>query len=81
MSNEIKKVFIDGGAHIGESVDLFFELYPDAKEYEIHSFEPNPDNHAQYIELAELYAGMYDRLNPVFSGLADVNNTGGKASV
>jgi len=41
----MKKVFIDGGAHEGESVDLFFKSYPDAQEYEIHSFEPNPDMH------------------------------------
>jgi FkbM family methyltransferase len=38
----MKKVFIDGGAHEGESIDLFRSLYPDHAEYEIHSFEPNP---------------------------------------
>lgn len=43
MSGKMRKIFIDGGAHKGESVDLFYKLYPDAKEYEIHSFEPNPD--------------------------------------
>lgn len=38
----MKKIFIDGGAHSGESVDLFRSLYQDAGEYEIHCFEPNP---------------------------------------
>lgn len=39
----IRKIFIDGGAHTGESVDCFRRLFPDHNEYEIHSFEPNPD--------------------------------------
>ncbi len=39
----MKKIFIDGGAHNGESIDNFRRLYPDNKEYEIHSFEPNED--------------------------------------
>jgi len=39
----MKKIFIDGGAHTGESIDLFRKLYQDHEQYEIHSFEPNPD--------------------------------------
>ena len=38
-----KKVFIDGGAHFGESITFFKENYADYKDYELHLFEPNPD--------------------------------------
>tara|TARA_Y100000310_G_scaffold270565_1_gene284505 strand:+ start:20528 stop:21103 length:576 start_codon:yes stop_codon:yes gene_type:complete len=43
MSKSLKKVFLDCGAHNGESIDEFYRLFKDADEYEIHSFEPNPD--------------------------------------
>lgn len=39
----MKKVFIDGGAHKGESVKHFYNVFPDANEYEVHSFEANPN--------------------------------------
>ena len=38
----MKKIFIDGGVNDGRSIDLFRKKWPDAKEYEIHSFECNP---------------------------------------
>lgn len=38
-----RKIFIDGGAHFGESLKLFKEKYSDCSEYEIHMFEPHPD--------------------------------------
>tara|TARA_R110000868_G_scaffold155033_2_gene381409 strand:- start:57 stop:632 length:576 start_codon:yes stop_codon:yes gene_type:complete len=38
----MRKVFIDGGAHGGQSIRRFVETCPDATEYEVHSFEPNP---------------------------------------
>jgi FkbM family methyltransferase len=38
----MRKVFIDGGSHAGESVDLFRASFSDSEEYEIHCFEPNP---------------------------------------
>jgi len=38
----MKKVFIDCGANDGCSIELFRKHYPNANEYEIHSFEPNP---------------------------------------
>ncbi len=81
MSAEIKKVFIDGGAHIGESVDLFFELYPDAKEYEIHSFEPNPDNwEAIEKKLTKLHkVGLWDNNSKMsyFKGNGEDKSAGG----
>ena len=39
----MKKVFIDCGAHDGCSVRKFLDVKKDAQEYEIHSFEPNPN--------------------------------------
>ena len=39
----MKKVFIDCGAHDGCSVRKFLDVKDDAEEYEIHSFEPNPN--------------------------------------
>ncbi len=37
----MKKIFVDLGANKGQSVDWFLEKYPNAKEFEIHMFEPN----------------------------------------
>lgn len=37
----MRKIFIDGGANIGQSVLVFYSKWEDASEYEIHSFEPN----------------------------------------
>ena len=38
----MKKIFIDCGANIGQSISLFARKWKDADEYEVHSFEPNP---------------------------------------
>ena len=44
MDNKQKKVFIDGGAHWGESVAAFASKYmTHPTEYEIYSFEANPN--------------------------------------
>lgn len=40
MSN--KKLFIDLGAHNGDSIDKFYAQVSDANEYDIIAFEPNP---------------------------------------
>ena len=37
------KIFIDGGAFTGNSIDLFRKQWKDHNEYEIYSFECNPD--------------------------------------
>ena len=37
-----KKIFIDCGANIGQSITLFNRLYEDSKDYKIYSFEGNP---------------------------------------
>ena len=35
-------IFLDCGANVGQSIDLFRNKYPYANKYEIYSFEPNP---------------------------------------
>ena len=37
----MKKIFLDCGANIGQSVDAWYLCNEDAKEYEIYSFEPS----------------------------------------
>jgi FkbM family methyltransferase len=37
----MRKIFIDGGAHRGESITAFCDYYSDSEEYEIFSFEPS----------------------------------------
>ena len=38
-SSQPRKIFLDCGANMASSVLMFRELYPNAKEFEIHSFE------------------------------------------
>jgi len=38
----MRNIFIDCGAHTGESVKLFMKRVVNADKYSIHSFEPNP---------------------------------------
>jgi len=40
----MRKVFIDGGANIGQSIEAFCNHYPNAEEFEIHSFEASQDD-------------------------------------
>lgn len=39
-----RKIFIDLGGHIGESIYRFYKEVPNAAEYEIYTFEPDPKN-------------------------------------
>ena len=39
----MRKIFIDCGANVGQSIDLFINNWEDAKSYEIFSFEANKD--------------------------------------
>jgi len=45
----MKKVFIDGGPHKGEAIEVLLDKREDLKGCEAHFFEPNPD----LIELLE----------------------------
>ena len=42
MTSSIRKFFIDGGAHVGESTRLFRDKYPNSATYKVIMFEPNP---------------------------------------
>jgi len=37
--NNVKKIFIDCGAHMGESLEAFCKLYEDSEEYQAYCFE------------------------------------------
>lgn len=41
----MRKIFIDGGANIGQSTKIFLSEWPNSEEYEIYMFEPisNPE--------------------------------------
>lgn len=43
----MRRIFIDGGANIGNSIEMFLAKYPNAEEYQIHSFECNPELFSQ----------------------------------
>jgi FkbM family methyltransferase len=45
----MKKIFIDGGAHKGEAVEVLLDKREDLKDCEVHFFEPNPDL-IEYLE-------------------------------
>lgn len=38
----MRKIFLDCGAHKGESIDVFLRCFDKNNEFEIYSFEPNP---------------------------------------
>jgi FkbM family methyltransferase len=46
----MKKVFIDGGGNNGNSIKFFLQNYPNASEFEIHSFECHPKMYQQLKE-------------------------------
>ena len=47
----MRKIFLDLGAHKGESVRFFREYQPDADQYEVFCFEPLPNNIERLHEL------------------------------
>lgn len=55
----MRKIFIDGGAHAGGSVQLFREEWQDANDFEIFSFEPNKQFEQ---ELLSLNINYYDKI-------------------
>jgi len=50
----MRKIFIDLGGHIGESIDYFRSHWPDWEEYEYFVFEPYPEN----IDKLKMYSGV-----------------------
>jgi len=49
----MRKIFIDGGAHRGQSAEVFMNRWPGAEEYEIYSFEAGT-NVALWDELSKV---------------------------
>lgn len=45
------KVFLDCGTHLGEGLNQFVNLYNMTEEWQIYSFEPNPNLWKQHYEL------------------------------
>ncbi len=39
----MRKIFIDAGAYIGDSIEKFQEIEKDHDDFEIHAFEANPE--------------------------------------
>ena len=54
----MRKVFIDAGANVGQSIEAFCNHYPNAEEFEIHSFEPSQDD----INILKPLNAMADKL-------------------
>lgn len=48
-----RKVLLDIGGHIGETVRRFYREVEDARFYEIHSFEPHPDCFKKLCEVTK----------------------------
>ncbi|MHC4526260.1 MAG: FkbM family methyltransferase [Planctomycetota bacterium] len=44
IKSDRRKVFIDLGGHVGETVRRFYKEVDDANRYEIHTFEPHPES-------------------------------------
>jgi FkbM family methyltransferase len=49
----MRKIFIDCGANVGQSISNFVKKWEDYNEYEIHSFEPHPGLSNDVIKTAE----------------------------
>jgi FkbM family methyltransferase len=50
----MKKVFIDCGANVGQSIDNFIKKWPDWEEYEMHSFEANPRLTQHFLRFSKI---------------------------
>jgi FkbM family methyltransferase len=80
-----RKVFIDIGGHLGETVRRFYREKPDADEYEIYSFEPDLDTfklldanvgHIKNVTLVNAMMGTKDGMADFFVGKANQNEGG-----
>jgi FkbM family methyltransferase len=82
-----RKVFVDIGGHLGESVRRFYREVEDADQYEIYSFEPDPETFAELdrqvghipnVTLVNAAMAHRDGLGEFYSGQAN-DNEGGTA--
>lgn len=72
----MRKVFLDLGAHVGESVRYFRKHWPDWKEYEYFAFEPLPENIEKLnliegITVIEAAAAHYNSSTNFYTGLSE----------
>tara|TARA_R100000008_G_scaffold27421_1_gene15211 strand:+ start:8122 stop:8784 length:663 start_codon:yes stop_codon:yes gene_type:complete len=59
----MKKVFIDCGANLGQSIELFIETWDNPKDYEIHCFEANQDFEKKLNFKRQLYPDFNININ------------------
>ena len=80
-----RKVFVDIGAHLGESVRRFYREMDDAGEYEIYCFEPDMETfkhldkmvgHIKNVTLINACASSGDGMMSFFQGQANQNEGG-----
>lgn len=60
-------VLLDGGAYIGDTIELLARVTSGAFRY-VYAFEPNPHTYSKLVETCKKYPGMVD---PIFAGLDD----------
>lgn len=63
--SKVKKVFLDIGGHLGESVRRFYRERSDADEFDIYSFEPDPSVFAKLFE----NIGMFSKVHCICAAL------------
>lgn len=54
----MNNIFIDCGAHLGESVDFFLKRFSQADSFQIHSFECNPSSIEHFKKRHNLKANV-----------------------
>lgn len=59
----MKKVFIDCGANLGQSIELFIKTWDNPKDYEIHCFEANQDFQKELNFKKQLYPDFNININ------------------
>lgn len=80
-----RKVFVDLGGHIGETVRRFYREVPDALDWNIYSFEPMADKLRENagflpnVNIIEAVAGTETAKIPFFKG--SVNNGEGSTTI
>jgi len=63
--SKVKKVFLDIGGHLGESVRRFYRERSDADDFDVYSFEPDPAVFAKLFE----NIGMFPKVQCVCAAL------------
>jgi len=75
----MRRIFIDLGSHIGESVKFFRKHHPQGNEFEVFCFEPLPDNVAKLEAMKDVWnisiipkaAATYNSSQSFYTGLSE----------